>query len=253
MRRYSPVLLAVVLLALGVSFAGVVHAETQGAVQQKWKFSGIFGYFDRSAIQRGYQVYKEVCSSCHSMSRVAFRNLRDVGFSDEEITAIAGSYSIRDGPNEVGEMFERPGIPADYFPSPFPNREAAAASNNGAYPPDLSLIIKARHDGANYVYSLLTGYESSEADEGGLYLNRHFPGGKIAMAPPIFEGVVSYSDGTEPSVENIARDVVNFLQWAAEPEMERRKKLGMKVILSLAVGTVLFAVMYSRLYRTLLK
>ncbi|KAF2281943.1 hypothetical protein GH714_042767 [Hevea brasiliensis] len=162
-------------------------AETQGGVvRQKWKFSGIFGSFDRSAIQRGYQVYKEVCSSCHSMSRIAFRNLRDVGFSEEEVKAIASSYSVSDGPNEAGEMFERPGMPADYFPNPFPNKEAAAASNNGAYPPDLSLIIKARHNGADYVYSLLTGYEGSEPDEGGLYLNRHFPGGKIAMAPPLF-------------------------------------------------------------------
>ena len=254
MRRYSPVLLAAAVFLIGACFVDVAGAEVQGnVVRQKWKFSGVFGSFDRSAIQRGYQVYKEVCSSCHSMSRVAFRNLRDVGFSEEEVKAIAGSYSVGDGPNEAGEMFERPGTPADYFPNPFPNKEAAAASNNGAYPPDLSLIIKARHNGADYVYSLLMGYEGGEADEGGLYPNKHFPGGRIAMAPPLFEGVVNYSDGTPPSAENIARDVVNFLQWAAEPEMERRKKLGIKVVLSLTIGTVLVTLVHSRLRKALLK
>ncbi|MCU7611565.1 cytochrome c1 [Anaplasma capra] len=247
-------LLAASLVVSIVCFDGVARAGgAHAAAKQKWKFSGIFGSFDRSAIQRGYQVYREVCSSCHSMNRIAFRNLRDVGFSEEEVKVIAGSHSISDGPNEVGEMFERPCTPADYFPSPFPNKEAAAASNNGAYPPDLSLMIKARHNGADYVYSLLTGYGGDQADESGLYPNKYFPGGKIAMAPPLFEGVVSYSDGTAPSVENIARDVVNFLQWAAEPEMEHRKKLGMKVVLLLVVGTVLVTIINHRLWKPLRK
>ncbi|MGN7661919.1 MAG: cytochrome c1 [Anaplasma sp.] len=247
----SASLLSFLVCVFGFSSVGFC-SDTTDLIRQRWKFGGVFGSFDRSSVQRGYQVYKEVCASCHSMSRVAFRNLNEIGFSEEEIKAIAGSYSVLDGPNEVGEMFERPGVPADYFPSPFPNKEAAA-SNNGAYPPDLSLMVKARSGGADYVYSLLVGYDSAGADANGLYANKYFSGGKIAMAPPLFDGVVGYSDGTEARVENVARDVVNFLQWAAEPEMERRKKLGLKVITSLVLGTVLVFIANKRLWRTVRK
>ena len=191
-----------------------------------WKFNGIFGSFDKQSIQRGYQVYKEVCSSCHSMKRIAFRNLRDVGFSEDEVKAIARSYKVIDGPNESGEMFERPGIPSDYFVSPFPNKEAAIAANGGAFPPDLSLIVKARHNGPNYLYSLLIGYESNIADEGGLYSNLYFPTGKISMPPPLSDHLVQYVDGTESTVENMAYDVVNFyngllnLKWRCVRNLE---------------------------------
>ncbi|MGN7678171.1 MAG: cytochrome c1 [Anaplasma sp.] len=252
LKRSAASLLSFLICVFGFSSGGLC-SDTPDLIRQQWKFSGVLGSFDRSSIQRGYQVYKEVCASCHSMSRIAFRNLREIGFSEEEVKAIAGSYSVLDGPNEVGEMFERPGIPADYFPSPFPNKEAAAASNNGAYPPDLSLIVKARFGGADYIYSLLVGYDGAEADANGLYANKYFSGGKIAMAPPLFDGVVSYSDGTEASVENVARDVVNFLQWAAEPEMERRKKLGLKVIASLVLGTILVFMANKRLWQTVRK
>ena len=218
-----------------------------------WKFDGILGSFDKRSVQRGYQVYKEVCSSCHSMKRIAFRNLRDIGFSEDEVKAIAKSYQVVDGPNESGEMFERPGIPSDYFVSPFPNKEAAMASNNGAFPPDLSLIIKARHNGANYVYSLLTGYESHEADEGGLYSNPYFATGKLAMAPPLSDDLIQYTDGTDATLKNMAYDVVNFLQWAAEPEMEMRKKLGIKVISFLIIITIFVIFVNRRLWSSLYK
>ncbi|RZB13183.1 cytochrome c1 [Ehrlichia minasensis] len=218
-----------------------------------WKFNGILGAFDRQSIQRGYQVYKEVCSSCHSMRRIAFRNLRDVGFSEDEVKAIAASYQVSDGPNDSGEMFERPGIQSDYFVSPFPNKEAAKAANKGAFPPDLSLMIKARHNGANYVYSLLTGYESSEPDEGGLYTNPYFSTGKILMAPPLSDNLVQYTDGTDSKIENMAYDIVNFLQWAAEPEMEVRKKLGIKVISFLLILTIFVILVNKGLWKSLYK
>ncbi|QGR02568.1 cytochrome c1 [Ehrlichia ruminantium] len=218
-----------------------------------WKFNGIFGSFDKPSIQRGYQVYKEVCSSCHSMKRIAFRNLRDVGFSEDEVKAIAKSYKVIDGPNESGEMFERPGIPSDYFISPFPNKEAAVAANGGAFPVDLSLIIKARHNGANYVYSLLVGYESNTADESGLYSNPYFATGKISMPPPLSDHLVQYVDGTDSTLHNMAYDVVNFLQWAAEPEMEMRKKLGIKVVIFLLVITIFIFFVNKKLWRSLYK
>ena len=244
--------LFVFVLVLWGRGASCGHAVSESPTP-KWSFSGILGKFDRPAVQRGYQVYREVCSSCHSMKRIAFRNLQEVGFTEAEVKAIAGSYTMTDGPDETGEMFERPGIASDYFPSPFPNREAAAASNNGAVPPDLSLITKARHDGPNYVYRLLTEYKGSDPDEGGLYRNEVFPGGRIAMAPPLSEGQVSYMDNTEASVENMAKDVVSFLQWAAEPEMEQRKKLGIKVVLSLVAATVLIIFVNKRLWSPLYK
>ena len=240
-----------------LSFFSPIYAKQgphgDGKNVPEWEFSGVWGMFDRQSVQRGYQVYREVCSNCHSMKRVAFRNLREIGFTDEEVKSIASSYSINDGPDESGNMFERPGIPSDYFPSPFPNKEAAAAANNGGYPQDLSLMVKARHKGATYIYALLTGYKGTEADENGLYTNEAFPGNKLAMPPPISEGIVSYMDGTPPTVENIARDVVNFLQWAAEPEMEQRKRLGIKVITSLIAGTLLVIIINTRLWNNLRK
>lgn len=221
--------------------------------QMSWPFEGPFGTFDRQAIQRGFQVYKEVCSACHGIPKVAFRNLREIGFSQAEVEAIASSYNIVDGPNDDGEMFERPGVPADHFPSPFPNEKAARSANGGLFPPDLSLIIKAREDGANYLYSLLTGYEdppeSMNVPEG-TYYNPYFPTGVIGMAPPLAsEGQVSYSDGTDATIQQMARDLVEFLQWTAEPEMEARKSMGIQTILYLLAFTVLFYAVYKKTWK----
>lgn len=207
--------------------------------QLKWEFDGIFGRFDRASIQRGYQVYKEVCSACHSLKLLSYRNLQDIGFSEAEVKQIASEYLVADGPNDDGEMFERPGLPSDKFASPYANEQAARAVNGGAYPPDLSLIVKARHDGANYVYSLLNGY--SDAPEGfelasGKNYNRYFEGRQIAMPAPLTDdGQVEYKDGTYATKEQMAIDVVNFLQFAAEPETEYRKKMGVRTLIFLAI------------------
>lgn len=223
--------------------------------QAVWSFDGIQGHFDRQSIQRGFQVYKEVCAACHGLNRIAFRNLQDVGFSEAEVKALAGGYTVQDGPNDEGDMFDRPGRAADRFPSPFSNEQAARAANNGAYPPDLSLITKARHDGANYVYSLLIGYGEPPADfhlNEGMHYNPYFPGGQIAMPQPIAsEGQVTYEDGTQATIEQMSRDVVNFLQWAAEPEMEQRKFMGIKVMIFLGIMTVFFFFAKRRVWKNL--
>lgn len=218
----------------------------------KWKFEGAMGSFDREAVQRGYKVYKEVCAACHSMNKIAFRNLKEIGFSEELVKSIASSYQITDGPNDMGDMFERPGALSDYFVPPFANKQAAMASNNGAFPPDLSLVVKARHDGANYIYSLLTGYENSQADENGLYSNPYFPIGKLSMAPPLSDGLIEYEGDRQSTIKNMAYDVVNFLQWAAEPEMEIRHRLGLKVIGFLTILTVFFTLANRKIWSYLL-
>ncbi len=216
-----------------------------------WAFDGHFGTFDRAAIQRGFQVYKEVCSACHGLSRIAFRNLQEVGFSEAEVKSLAEEYSYAAFDSE-GEAIERSGKPSDRFPSPFANEDAARAANNGAFPPDLSLMVKARPNGANYLHSLLTGYE--DAPEGfslgeGMLYNPYFEGRQIAMASPLFEGGVSYEDETEASIDQMAKDVVTFLQWAAEPEMEDRKRMGLKVLLFLLVFTGFFYVAKKRVWK----
>ena len=220
-----------------------------------WSFDGMFGRVDKPSAQRGLQVYKEVCAACHGIKRVAFRTLTDIGFSEAEIKALAASYTIKDGPNDDGEMFERPGLPSDKFVPPYANEQAARAAQNGAYPPDLSLIIKARPDGANYLYSLLTGYGQTPPDHvhvgEGMHYNPYFAGGQIAMAAPMSDGQVTYADGTQASVDQMAKDVVSFLQWAAEPEMEHRKQTGIKVLIYLAIFTAFMYVAKRRLWRKL--
>ncbi|MBO6826147.1 MAG: cytochrome c1 [Sneathiella sp.] len=208
-----------------------------------WQHTGIFGTYDRSAAQRGAQVYREVCAGCHGLELVAFRTLTDLGFTEDEVKAIAAEYEFVDGPDDEGEMFDRAGKPFDKFPAPFANEKAARASNGGAYPPDLSLIVKARPGFENYLYSLLTGYE--DAPEGfelpvGMNYNAYFAGHKIAMAAPLSEDAVEYSDGTKASVDQMAKDVTVFLAWAAEPKLEERKNMGLKVILFLIVLTGIF-------------
>jgi len=232
------------LALLSTALGGYALASNDGQRLPKhvpWAFSGPFGTVDKQAAQRGLQVYKEVCSACHGLKRVAFRNLEEIGFSEAEVKALAASYQVKDGPNDDGDMFDRPGKPSDYFPSPYPNENAARAANNGAAPPDLSLIVKARQDGGNYLYSLLTGYEDPPADVhlvAGQSYNPYFPGGALAMPKPLSDDQVSYEDGTKASVDQMAHDVVTFLQWAAEPEMEHRKEMGLKVLIFLFVFSV---------------
>ncbi len=231
------------LLALLAAAAAATAAEVPRPQAQDWSFQGIFGTFDRATLRRGLQIYLEVCASCHSMDLVYYRHLRRVSFAEDEIETIAASFEVEDGPNDDGEMFTRPARPVDHFAAPFPNDNAARAANNGALPPDLSLITKARKRGPDYVFALLTGYRE-EAPEGfelldGMSYNAYFPGHQIAMAPPLADETVEYADGTEATIDRQARDVVTFLVWAAEPEMEERKRLGIKVILFLIVLTAM--------------
>ncbi len=233
--------------------APVSYANDEAIVLKKvkWSFDGLFGRVQENSIQRGLQVYREVCSACHSMQRLPFRALKEVGFSEAETKALAASYNVKDGPNEEGEMFERPAKPSDYFPGPYANEQAARAANNGASPPDLSLIIKARADGANYVYSILTGY--APAPEGfklgdGMNYNKYFAGHQIAMAAPLSDGQVTYQDGTKATLNQMAYDVVNFLQWVSEPEMQHRKHMGVKVFLFLIVATIIFYISKKRVW-----
>ena len=219
-----------------------------------WPFDGIFGSFERETAQRGFQVYKEVCSACHGLSHVSYRNLKDIGITEAEIKEIAKEYIVTDGPNDQGEMFQRPALPSDKFVEPFPNEQAARAANGGAHPVDLSLIIKAREDGANYVYSILTGYENPPAGFkvlDGLHYNKYFPGHNIAMPAPLSDGQVQYSSALPASIDQMARDVVIFLQWAAEPEMEHRKSTGLKVMFYLLVFTLLFFAAKNRIWARL--
>jgi cytochrome c1 len=237
------------IIALALSaLAGTAQAAegTAPLPSQHWSFSGLFGTYDRAAAQRGLQVYRNVCSACHGLRLVAFRTLEDLGYSEDQVKAIAAEYEVTDGPDDEGEMFTRAGIPADRFVSPFPNDNAARAANGGALPPDLSLMTKARAHGPDYLYALLTGYEEPPADVelmDGQYYNKFFPGNQLAMPPPLTEDAVEYADGTEASVDQMAHDVTVFLNWAAEPELEERKRMGIKVILFLIVLTaMLYAV-----------
>ena len=217
-----------------------------------WTFSGLFGVFKRDQLQRGYQVYKEVCAACHGIKRVSYRNLNALGFSEAAIKILAAEHMVQDGPNSEGKMFERPGLAKDPMAGPFPNDNAARAANNGALPPDLSLIVKARVGGADYIHALLTGYTKPPAGktiEAGRHYNAYFPGHEISMAPPLRDGQVTYSDGTVASVDQMAKDVVTFLSWTAEPEMEARKQLGVKVFLYLLLMTGLFYATMRRIWR----
>jgi ubiquinol-cytochrome c reductase cytochrome c1 subunit len=213
---------------------------------QKWSFTGLFGTFDRNALQRGFQVYNEVCAGCHSLRLVAYRNLMEIGFTEDQVKTIAAEKEVQDGPNDEGEMFDRPARPSDRFVSPFPNDNAARAANNGAFPPDLSLIVKARKNGANYLHALMTGYKDPPAGTTlpeGMAYNEYFPGKQISMPSPLSDDGVEYADKTKATVDQMSRDVTVFLAWAAEPELEARKAMGVKVLLFLLVLTgLLYAV-----------
>ncbi len=268
-----------------------------------WHFSGMLGSFDKQSIQRGYQVYREVCASCHSMDLLSFRNLTKVGFSPEAVKYIAAEYECANGFDDAGDVLIEACTPANRFPSPYSNENQAKAANGGAIPPDLSLIIKARHDGANYVYSLLAkGYEEktiadlkyapltagvtvdgkeykaedvykllkdkdanktelnailaqvkANVEAQGINWNPYMPGFQIAMAKPISGDDVEYTDGTQATLEQETKDLVNFLQWAAEPEMEERKKMGIKVLIFLSIFTLLFYIAKIRTWGRLKK
>jgi len=240
MRKFKTLALGLTLIAS--AFLGGQHAVAAGAggtiTERDWTFSGPFGYFDKASLQRGFQVYREVCSGCHGLDYIAFRNFADLGYNEAEIKAIAASFDVMDGPNEEGEMFARPGIPADRYPNPFANENAARAANGGAYPPDLSLIVKARPNGANYLYSLLTGYMDAPADAAvpeGMHYNSAYSGHMIAMPQPLYGGDVTLADGSDSSIEALATDVVAFLAWTAEPELETRKRTGLAAMLFLLV------------------
>tara|TARA_Y200000002_G_C22512841_1_gene592052 strand:- start:34 stop:813 length:780 start_codon:yes stop_codon:yes gene_type:complete len=220
-------------------------AEKVELLKTDWSFKGLFGKFDRASLQRGYQVYTEVCASCHSMKYLSYRNLSEKGgpeFSLEQAKAIAASFEITDGPNDDGEMFERPAKLSDKFLMPYANDKEAQAANGGAYPPDMSVLAKARSGGVDYIYSVLLGYEDPPSgvtlDEG-VYYNKYMYGNNIKMAQPLSDGLVEYIDGTEATEEQMAKDVTTFLMWAAEPHLEARHKMGFKAILYLIILTVL--------------
>ena len=235
---------------LGLSSANAA-GDAVHPPEHQWSFSGLFGTFDRAALRRGFEVYNGVCAGCHGLRLVAYRNLMDIGLNEDEVKAIAAEVDVPAEPNEDGEIEDRPGIPADKFKSPFANENAARASNNGELPPDLSLILKDRHNGANYLNALLTGYKEAPADKkvpDGMYYNTYFPGQLIAMAPPLSDEGVDYADKTKATVKQQAEDIVTFLTWAAQPELEERKRTGIKVILFLLLLTGLLYVVKRRIW-----
>ena len=210
-----------------------------------WTFKGPFGKFDRASLQRGYQVYQEVCASCHSLKYMSYRNLSEEGgpeFSVQEAKAIAANFEILDGPNPEGEMFTRPARLSDKFAMPYANEEEAKSANGGAYPPDMSVLVKARSGGVDYIYSVLLGYEDPPNDiilDDGVYYNKYMYGNKIKMANQLSDGLVEYADGTSATVEQMSKDVTTFLMWAAEPHLESRHRMGFKAIVYLIILTVL--------------
>ena len=236
------------------------HYPLKKPKEQEWSFAGPFGKYDKGQLQRGLKVYTEVCSACHSMSLVSFRTLEDLGYSEAQVKTFAANYEVQDGPNADGEMFTRTAVASDYFPSPYPNHEAAAASNNGAAPPDFSLIAKARGitrgfpqfvfdiftqyqtGGPDYIYSLLTGYDEEKPEHievaEGTHYNPYFANASaLAMAKPIADDQVTYDDGAPQTVDQYAHDVSAFLMWAAEPHLEERKRTGFMVMVFLVIFT----------------
>ena len=243
MKNFLRILFLIISIC-GLSFNSY-SAEKIEYLKTDWSFKGLFGKFDRGALQRGYQVYTEVCSSCHSMKYLSYRNLSEKGgpeFTVEQAKAIAASFEVKDGPNADGEMFTRPGKLSDKFVMPYENVKAAQAANGGAYPPDMSVLVKARGGGANYIYSLLQGYEDPPAGvtlDDGVYYNKFMYGNKIKMANQLSDGLVEYGDGTQATIEQMSKDVTTFLMWTAEPHLEARHQMGFKVIVYLIILTIL--------------
>jgi len=244
MRKPLPIVLLAIVLGYGA--AGMARAEEEAKTppHQQWPFEGVFGTYDRAASQRGYQIYKEVCSACHPVKHLYFRDLEELGYTEDQVKGIAAQVQVSDGPNDQGEMFQRPARPSDKIPGPFPNDQAARAANNGALPPDLSLITKAREGGSDYVYALLTGYKDAPAAfkmNPNMYFNEYFAGHQIAMPPPLTQpDQVKYADGTQSTLPQMAHDVVSFLSWSAEPNLDERHRIGFKVILFLLIASGVF-------------
>ena len=242
------------LIFFSITFNSVRSEEKVKLLKIDWSFKGVTGKFDRASLQRGYQVYTEVCASCHSMNLVSYRNLGEPGgpeFSVEQVKAIAANFEVEDGPNSDGEMFTRPGRPSDKFVSPYPNVQAATAANGGAYPPDMSVLVKARKGGSDYIYSVLMGYEDPPSGfelEDGVYYNKYMDGQKIKMSNPLSEGIVTYADGTQTTQAQMAKDVTTFLTWTAEPHLETRHKMGVKVIIFLTIFTLLVYLSMRRIW-----
>jgi len=237
--------LAILVAALGLIWAGGAQAQEEAppVPHQQWPFEGVFGTYDRAALQRGFQVYKEVCSVCHPVKHLYFRDLEELGYSEDQVKGIAAQAQVTDGPNDQGEMFQRPARPSDKIPGPFPNDQAARVANNGALPPDLSLITKAREGGPDYVYAVLTGFKDPPAGfkmNKNMYYDEYFTGHQIAMPPPLSPDQVTFADGTKATVPQMAHDVVSFLSWAAEPNLDERHRMGFKVFLFLIVATGVF-------------
>ncbi|XP_076661600.1 cytochrome c1 [Halictus rubicundus] len=243
------------LTCLGVTAGGItaliyaleksVQASSGAHVPDyNWSFYGLFKSLDHASMRRGWEVYKNVCSACHSLQYVTYRELIGVTHTEEEARAIAEEIEVEDGPDSNGAMFMRPGKLADHIPSPYPNEEAARAANNGSYPPDLSYIINARPNGENYVFSLLTGYCEPPAGmpmREGQYFNPYFPGGALGMAQVIFDEVVDFSDGTPATASQIAKDVTTFLMWTSNPEFDDRHRIAIKMVI---IMTALSALTY---------
>jgi ubiquinol-cytochrome c reductase cytochrome c1 subunit len=256
MRKLALALAGAAAFTIGVAQA----ADEPPLPKDAWPTDGIFGSFDRASVQRGFQVYKEVCANCHAVRHLYYRDLGPtgpgggIGFSEEEVKALAEEAQVTDGPNDQGEMFQRPGRPYDPIARPFANDQAARAANNSALPPDLSLITKAREGGARYVVGLLTGYTDPPADMkmvDGTSYNLYFPGHQIAMPQPLSDGQVTFSDGTPNALKQEAHDIAAFLIWAAEPTLEVRHRMGTKVFLFLLVLTALFYIVKRKVWADL--
>lgn len=257
-------LIPLIALAAAVAAPALAQDFSQPLPPKRmsWSFYGVTGTYDRAALQRGFQIYKEVCSACHSLNLVSFNDLAGPGgpgFTEAQAKVIAASYKIPAPPNERGELFDdkgnrltRPGVLADHFPPPFPNEEAARAANGGALPPDLSLIIKAREGGPDYVYSILTGFTQSPPHgfkvQDGKFYNPYFAGRNISMPPPLQDGAVVFSDGTPSTLDNEARSVVTFLSWASEPQLEARHRIGLQVLSFLVLFAGLLFLSYRKVW-----
>jgi cytochrome c1 len=254
MRKLKLSVLTAALLA-GLSSAALASGGGEPLMKPGFSWDGVFGHYDKAQLKRGFEVFNQICSNCHGLRLVAYRNLSAVGLTPEEIKDVAAAREIADAPNDEGIVSMRAGRPSDKYISPFPNDKAAAAANGGALPPDLSLMAKARPGGPNYIYSLLLGFKD-EAPAGhpipeGKYFNTYFPGNAISMPPQLMEDLVTYADGTKATPEQLAKDITAFLNWSAEPELDERKSLGLKVMIFLAVFTAMLYALKVQIWKNL--
>lgn len=264
LKTFTKALAGAAIVSASLFGGNMMAQASEGGAEvehQEWGFQGPFGKFDRPAMQRGYQVYREVCSACHALEHLSFRHLGDKGgpFYDAEypnpndnpdVKRFAKDWEVSDIDQDSGDVIDRPGIPADRFPDIFPNAVAASASNGGAVPPDLSLIVSAREGGADHVFGILTGFDDSHAAPDGTYYNKAFPSPHfMKMAPPLSDELIEYADGTPATTEQMARDVTEFLAWASDPKMEVRKKTGFATFLFLFIFALLLLMTYKEVWK----